>query len=381
MIRRAVSIVCAAALLVPAGAASAAGEVVTAALQTAYARVLANPADTAANLEYAQIAESLGQYRKALATYERILVNDPDSQEAKLGLQRMRRMLQPEETKVVIEAGVIYESNPREVPSDADGDVKGIARAFVRDERNVFDRRWRSEASGTVIGYDENDDLDYGHVGFTVGPILDVSPSLAVQPFLGGGAAMFDGRFFYGEAVAGLLFEGRLNGAYQTARVRAGYRDYDPFWTSDEGFFADATAMISFPDVLAEKDVIILTPTVRWSDISGMATINPFPGIEVEPGRYLSYAVEIGYYRQIMDNLNVGASILVRQVDYATDTTPSGDIRSDLRIRPGAHVTFKNFLRVQTDLKLDYYYDINDSNDPNREWEGHSAAARVVTRF
>ena len=54
-------------------------------LDTLFVRILINPTDVDLNLRYAKLAEEQGEIRKALATYERILLQDPDNSEAKAG--------------------------------------------------------------------------------------------------------------------------------------------------------------------------------------------------------------------------------------------------------------------------------------------------------
>jgi len=101
----------------PAGAGPGPG--VAAELARVYAQILRDPTNSALNLRYAELAETSGKLRWALAAYERVLVNDPGSAEAQAGLQRVRRRLQPDSTQFTAELGAIGESNPRYLPSGA----------------------------------------------------------------------------------------------------------------------------------------------------------------------------------------------------------------------------------------------------------------------
>ena len=56
-----------------------------------YDQILDDPGNTELNLQYALLAEGRGEYRKALGTYERILINDPSNAAAQRGLLRVRR--------------------------------------------------------------------------------------------------------------------------------------------------------------------------------------------------------------------------------------------------------------------------------------------------
>ena len=110
---------CAAAvtpILLAARASASADE-----MTSVYARIVADPTSSELNLQYAMIAEGRKEYRKALAAYERVLVNDPTNESAKRGLARIRRVIQPPSTQTAIELGATWESN---------GDVPGLDRSY-----------------------------------------------------------------------------------------------------------------------------------------------------------------------------------------------------------------------------------------------------------
>ena len=84
-----------AAALAAALSLATAGEGAADEMTDVYARIVANPVDSELNLQYALLAEGRGEYRKALAAYERVLVNDPGNEAARRGLQRVRRIIEP----------------------------------------------------------------------------------------------------------------------------------------------------------------------------------------------------------------------------------------------------------------------------------------------
>ena len=57
-------------------------------LRRVFEQILQNPNDPELNFRYARLAEEKELLRKALGAYERILLNDPDNEEAKAGLRR-----------------------------------------------------------------------------------------------------------------------------------------------------------------------------------------------------------------------------------------------------------------------------------------------------
>src|SRR5690606_18505044 len=82
-------------------------------------RLLDDPTNTELNLQYALVAEGRGEARKALGTYERILLNDPGNAAARRGLLRVRRQLLPPETSTILTGGLRWEANPRHLAATA----------------------------------------------------------------------------------------------------------------------------------------------------------------------------------------------------------------------------------------------------------------------
>jgi hypothetical protein len=377
----AISLVALAALLgVGEAMAEAATSPGSAALMAAYQRVLADPADTAANLDYARLAEADGQPRKALATYERILLHDADNEEALAAMVRIRRLLQPDKTLITFETGFGYESNPLQRHVDLENSLKAYANAVIEDERRFGDARWRTLMTGNIEYFADVSDLDYGYLGGVTGPVLDVSTRLTVNPFAGGGVSMLDGSYYYSEAIAGMQFEGYLQGAYQLMRLRTGYRSFGDQSVSSDGFYADAIARWSIPAVASDDDVLVLTPHLRWSNIDGV-DISPDPDDIIKPGRYLAWGGRVDYYMKMADWLTLGAGIDVTQTLYRDLEAPDGSKRDDVLIEPIASAVFNRALGMQTDLALDYRFQWNDSNDAERDFENHMLTARIITRF
>src|SRR5688572_4814547 len=82
-------------------------------LRRIFEQILQDPGNPGLNLRYARLATERGDIRKALAAYERILAQDPTNEEAKAGIRRIQRELEPSITRVTLQLGGQYESNPR----------------------------------------------------------------------------------------------------------------------------------------------------------------------------------------------------------------------------------------------------------------------------
>lgn len=356
-------------------------------LKAVYAQILRDPTNSELNFRYARLAEERGELRKALAAYERVLVNDPNHPDVLRALQRIRRKLQPNTTQFLAELGGGWESNPSRVPTGENSDGFARARVTVRDERGFGDAsRWRTIAQLLGDIYFDSGDLSYGYAGGYTGPLFDLTPTLAVHAALGGGAAYYNHRYYYSEATANLTFESFLEGAYHMVRVRGGYRSYDEFFPSTHGFFADVLGKFSFPNVLSDNDVFIALPWVRWSDVGGVGFSLLTPSETVQPGRYIEYGGRLEYYRRILEWLTVGGNIAVSQRDYASTVDmsffpPAAVNRRDVLISPGATLIFHHIGGYQTDLRADYRFEHNNSNLPARDFENHIATLMLVARY
>jgi hypothetical protein len=350
-------------------------------LRIIYAQVIRNPTDTQLNLRYARLAEERGMLRWALAAYERMLVNDPDNDEVKRGLQRIRRKLQPSVTQWALEVGGIFESNPRYSPTNPNNELQVLGTLGMRDERNLGDWRWRTTGSVAGWWHQKESDLNYAYAGGVTGPVLDVASAYSLHLAAGGGASYFDNRFFYGEAVAQATLEGYLDGAYRAIQVRGAWRTYDNFFPLTEGFYADATGRFHFPEVIGEGSLLVLSPWARWSGISGIGISSVLT--DVQPGAYVETGMRSELMKSITPWLVLGPTFSVYHRWYSHDVVPAtvDTKRRDLFIVPGATALFPNLFAYQTGLRLDYKYIDDKSNDFTRGFTDHILSATIYARF
>jgi hypothetical protein len=350
------------------------------------AQILNDPANVEINLRYARLAEERGEPRKALAAYERVLAYDPNNAEAKSGLERIRVRILPAVTEIFTEFGAGWDSNPHQVPTGRRSDVDLFGRMSVRDERNLWDTRWRT--TGLFIGnlYRESSDLDYGYASAAIGPVYAVSPSFTMHPAIGGTVSYFDHHLFYSEAFTSLIFEGYQGGVVQTYRLRGGFRDFDNFFPASQGFFADATAKFAKPELLAAGDLFIFSPWVRWSGVGGTFLVNtPTVGVsnDVQLGRYGEGGARVEYYMTLADWLVAGANFSFNQREYAKSPLSAGGFlkRRDDIYSPGASLIFRHVLSVPGDIRLDYRYERDNSNDPMSSYIDHIVTLTYARRW
>lgn len=349
-------------------------------LNQLYARILREPANTELNLRFARLAEEQGQPRWALMAYERVILNDPNNWEAKVGLMRVRRAMQPDFTQVTVELGTAYESNPLYYLPDGKSTWLGTGLIALRDERKIGGQAWRTNAAVFGQVNTRYSDINYAHAGGETGPVFDLFPSVAFTPAVGGAAAYFDDHFYYGEGSASATFDGTWEGIYRALRFRAAYRSYDNYFPSQEGWYYDIRGRIAIPKLFGDGTIFAVSPWILWSDISGAVTNSLVQ--EIQPGAYTEWGARAEIYKTLTDWVSVGVSFQASRRDYRNDiVVATGDERKDTLLIPGAMVLFPGFFWKEWDLRFDYRYIRNDSNDATKEFSDHIVSAAVTKRF
>jgi hypothetical protein len=214
---------------------------------------------------------------------------------------------------------------------------------------------------------------------FDIGPILDLSGTMmAARPFVGGAVSGVGGNYFYSEVNFGGSIEGYLDGAYQWARARAGYRAYGDVGASTDGWYAEVVGHWAHKDIFGDRDVFFVEPWFRWNGINGtgygpVPEFNVYP--TVTPGRYTGWGSRFEYDAKVNDWLMLGASFRFANRDYADFGG-----RNDWLYAPGAAMIFSNLLSPQTDIRVEYEFQHNDSNQNQYDFDNHSVLLSFVAR-
>jgi hypothetical protein len=374
--------VAAALLTIVAWTAGALAPARAAEIDNLHSQILRHPDNSELNLRFAQLAEESGHLRWALAAYERVVLNDPNNAAALSGLTRVRRALQPNTTLLTVQLGAQYESNPRYYLPPHRGEAQALGSVALLDERNLGGIRWRTNAVAAGIAHANESDLNYAVAGADTGPVWDALPGWSFRPAVGGSAAYFDNRFYYGEGAVSGTFESVTQGLYRSILLRGAYRNYDNFFPSGEGFYVEARAKAAVPGVIGPGSVLIISPFVLWSDISGSAAIvNPII-TDLQPGAYVEAGARVDVIKGLTSWMVLGLNFAASVRDYRTDVVPSSlEKRQDWIIIPGASLTFPNLFAYQSDLRLDYRYLSDQSNDPSKSFNDHIVTASIISRF
>jgi hypothetical protein len=347
-------------------------------------QILDNPTDASLNIRYAHAAEAAGKPRLALAAYERILINDPSNGEAQRGYERVRRIIEPGYTVTRLEVGARWDSDPLNQhdfffshPEEA---TAYYGRLMIGNESQFVGHRWRSILNVDVEETPDIEDINYEYIGAQTGPILYVGPHTAALPALGVATSWLGGDHYYNEVNLSFGMEGRAGGASYWWRGRYGWRDYDHdtshFFSlvTEDGDYVELTGGYARPHTLLERGALTIAPFVRWSDFDG-SVFDFFVFDELSPGKYTEYGADVNYNYQLTDHLQASVGALVRARDF------TGSIRNDKYVSPQASLTLQNALPCTCDLRLQYRYRENNSNELLSDYNADQVSLSLTTRF
>ena len=311
------------------------------------------------------------------------MLRDPYNAAGCPGTTRVKRALQPDTTLLTVQLGtqlnrILATICRRAVEkcrcSDPPLCLMSVSSAAIR---------WRTDGVAAGVVHGRESDLTYGVVGAETGPVLGQCVSrLDLHPAVGGGAAYFDHRFYYGEGSASATLNSSAHGVYRSLSVRGAYRSYDEFFPSDNGFYVETRGKLAVPNVLGSASVAIVSPWAVWSDISGTASVVTPVITELQPGAYLEWGSRLDLIKGLTNWLVLGVNIAASKRDYRNDVViTTGAKREDTIVSPGVSVTFPNLFALQSDLRLDYRYLMDRSNDPTKSFNDHIVTASVIARF
>jgi hypothetical protein len=391
-----------------------------------FLRVLDHPGDPALNKQFARDAEARGDIRHAFAALERVVLSSPGDTEAQAEFDRLRNKLMPAVTKVTVQVGASYTSNPTQLANagstlDEDNvllpgsgfslhhqqDATFDAKVTVADERTVGSLRWRSLALASGQFQGDVTPLNTQTLAVESGPVFQLTPDVWLHVAGGGAVVWLDEQKLYDDASASATIGGLYKGLTQTLTARFTWRDANVNINAGEvddnfGDLADLNAnsarifdlegrFVASPS-FATGDLFYFQPHLQVSQNDGNPQViyplffSPggdeilnrplFPGDFTQLGAAISY-----YYPLFRGTAFVGAGVEVYQRWYgesssAIDTVGTWDPnnfvadlvdvhagnRQDTYVEPSAHLILPNLFAPNVDLRFDYRYEHNASN-------------------
>lgn len=362
-------------------------------LSQLFQRVLANPADKEANYRYAEAAERFGQRRKALATYERMALNDPDDTRARASYERLKLALEPTNTRFRLGFGLQYDSNASALNNglsptvtsvqklDGKDDVAAVASFRVDDERPIGDFRWRSKAQLYGEAHFITSKNDFHYASVDTGPVFVLPNSWIVRPGLGTEVGFHGYNYLFWAAGPVLDIDFPQPGMVKTARFSAMRADFTKEENSRDGWVFAGRVEIGWDDVFTKGDALTIEPFGAYFAAQGFN----------HQDRYAQVGVTLSYVVPVADNVLGFRKIYAApeiSVDYrpyaGRETLPAsldkGD-RRDWRLLPGLRIIGTEMAGLPVVAILSYEFDRTRSNYKAYAYDNHRVALNFVWNF
>ena len=353
-------------------------------MSAVFDQLLSSPDDPALNLRYAELALAKGETRKALSAYERILARDPGNLEARRAYKKAKTALQPKVTAFTLTTGTTFESNPRQVrSSDAEhgSDVSLDANLLMYDERSLAGRRWRTLGRAGGHLFFDQDDLNDAYLSIASGPVFDITKKTQLHIAPGAATAWLDGDSLYNDATVRIALERRNKGNGQSVTTIVKYRDTNSSFDGDDGLIVQVNGRFVTTSRFKQGDALYFLPRFQYSEPGGNGPGRVFQSA-LFPGNFIEYGGRVVYYTPLAGKrVYLGAGFGVFQREYDQNVAFGIKDRSDVMLMPTAHVLLKNVRRSKFDLRMDYRYETNDSNDSLEDFDNHVVSASTVRKF
>lgn len=346
-------------------------------------RILQDPGNAGLNLRYARLAIRKGELRKALAAYERILAADPNNEEAKIGLRRVRELLKPNYTQIIAIFGGQYESNPLRLSSRVPTDDDGVffARVILDDERRIAGRRWRSNMDTYANFHIDIRRLDYGVTAFNTGPLLPIAKSWQVHTFVSGAYSWYDGRTFQWRGGGGMTFEPLSAGLLRSITVKGEYNFIGNSFSKRDAYVIELSSRFIKVGLFTPKGIASLSPYYRYNGIVDQGDVFLGPSGDLYPLRYHQMGARFDYFLEIRPKVTVNANITIEYRDYLDDVFFTTDHRRDLYVAPGTQLILAGLFKGRADVIFSYRFEYNSSNDGYLRYVNHIAGVRMLWRI
>ena len=352
-------------------------------MRQVFEEILRDTGNPALNMRYAQMAIDRGELRKALVAYERILARDPNNEEAKAGLRRVRLQIEPSVTRFNILSGAQYESNARRVPHHTGNiyDATLFTRANVRDDRTIGAVRWVSRGEVYANYHPRFHDIDYGTVQGQTGPVLDFGDNFRIHPFAGAGYSWLTRRTFFTEATAGATFEFDAFAPLRDIEVRWGYDFVGRAFSTRDGTYVEVSPRFQFPNLLTKGAVGIAVPYWRYNGVFGSGP----PGVDSLntpfPARSHQLGARLDYFLPVVSWLTVDLNFSYDHRHYFEAVSDRSKQRRDQTFVPGVQVVIPSLFQGQVDLIGHYAYEYRSTNDGPERYQNHIAGLRILWRL
>ncbi len=348
-----------------------------------FEQILRDPSNPGLNTRYARLAAGRGEYRKALAAYERILARDPNNAEVKAAIADLLRQSEPAYTNITFVVGALWESNPRHElrTTRRTDDASFLGRATISDERKIGGIRWRSDGDVSFLYYASFHDIDLGTVGARTGPVIEITDSLRVNPFVGIAYTILKRRTFNTEPTAGITLETDDTGPLKSVTARWGYNFVGRAFSKRDGTFVEVYPNFEFRNLLMQGTLAAFTPYWRYNGVFGSGAATEDNRNQPFPTRQHQFGARADFYVPVNTWLTAGVNFTYEYRYYFEKIPLETAGRRDHVYAPGGQLIFGSFADNRLDVIASYLFEYRHSNDGTQLYQNHTAAIRLLWRM
>lgn len=352
-------------------------------MRRVFDQILRDPSNPGLNTRYARMAADRGEYRKAIAAYERILARDPTNAEAKAAIAELLKQTDPPYTNFTFVVGGLWESNPRheQRTTRQSDDFSFLGRASVTDDRRIGDFRWRTEGDISYLYYLNFKDIELGTVAARTGPMFDIAEGLRLHPFVGIAYTVLERRTFNTEPTAGVVLESDKTGPLKSVTVRWGYNFVGRTFSDRDGTFVEIYPNFEFRNVVIDGSLAAFTPYWRYNGVFGSGAPTEDNRNQPFPTRQHQFGARADYYVPINSWLTGGLNFTYEYRHFFERIPLETSNRRDHVYAPGAQIIFGPFFDSRLDVVGSYLFEYRHSNDGLQNYTNHTAALRLIVRM
>ena len=362
-------------------------------LDALFQQVLANPANTEANLRYARAAERFGQIRKAMSTYERVAINDPANVEAKVGFERLKMYLEPPATRYRLAIGMQFETNASAVNSQIspvlqgfqklNGSPDGAAVASLRidDDRQFGDVRWFTRAILYGEKHIVHSKFDYDFGSINSGPAFVLDNGWIIR---GGPAAEvgFQGYnyLYWSAGAAGELLIPQPS-AFRSVRFGVLKADFTQASDSKDGVVFYAQPEFGWDHVLTHGDTFLIEPYTSYYMAFGHNHQDRYYLLGMTVTHALPIADQFWGFKHVFFVTMLNAEWRPYAGHEPLPPNLNKGNRMDWRLQPGVRIVGTNLLDREITAVLSYDFDRARSNYDSYAYNNHKFALNFIFGF
>jgi hypothetical protein len=363
-----------------------------------FERLLQNPNEIAANLDYAQSLQAAGRTDEARQIYRKVLNLDPNNVTATAALAALGGGApfpsSGAQTDYTLRLGGAYETNSARRPPNFRGFVDEIISGefTINDTRRLGDLTLQSNLDIYSNAHNRYSPGDISYFSLDTGPLFDLDVAGKLRVAIGG-EYVLQGRspipangdhnrqfeFDSGNLIFNWFPPGKM--PLQSVNLLVGYDNFRNSASFRNGVVMRLTAPSVFEEVLPIHTQLVVTPGFIYNGADQ-------PNIPVrQPAHYNELNVDFLTLTPVVEHQLGAERVVVKFGVFADaqfyDSRDPGlpHTRQDFRVIPLAGIRLVRFLSTPVQLDLDYRYDRNFSNDFAQRFVDHIFSLTATLRF